>query len=58
VSYRNYTSTVTVKEFDSPSPVKSVIAKTRKDFATSDEETIPLCSPAHTQATTKHLKQH
>ena len=43
---------------DTPSPTKSVIAKTktRKDFATSDEETIPLCSPANTGG--KHLKQH
>ena len=57
VNSRNYT-TVTVKEFDTPSPTKSVIAKTktRKDFATSDEETIPLCSPANTAG--KHLKQH
>ena len=57
VNSRNYT-TVTIKEFETPSPTKSVIAKTktRKDFATSDEETIPLCSPANTAG--KHLKQH
>ena len=57
VKSRNYT-TVTVQEFETPSPTKSVIAKTktRKDFATSDEETIPLCSPANTAG--KHLKQH
>merc|ERR1712008_324162 len=57
VNSRHYT-TVTVKEFDTPSPTKSVIAKTktRKDFATSDEETIPLCSPANTAG--KRLKQH
>ena len=60
VSQRKYHgSTVVVKEFDTPSPTKTVVkTKTRKDFAKTDEEMIPLCSPAHTPAPSKHIKQH
>ena len=45
-----------VKEYDAPSPQKLVNpSKTRRDFAKSDDETIPLCSPASVKT---HLKQH